>query len=410
MVRPDGTSWDILISGAPVRDESGQVVGAVSMFTDITRRKQAEDALGEQKALLQSERDLLQTVMENTRGHLAYLDPDFNFVMVNSTYARGCGHTVAELIGKNHFDLFPNEDNQVIFEKVRDTGEPVQYLAKPFEFVDQPERGVTYWDWTLVPVKDASRRVQGLVLSLMDVTEQKRAEEELREHREDLNRAQAVARTGSWRLDVRRNELRWSDETYRMFGIPQGAPLTYESFLATIHPDDREYVDREWTAAMSGQPCDIEHRIVVGDTIKWVRERAELEFDSDGMLVGGFGTVQDVTERRQIQEAVDREHRRLQTLVDTSPVGIVLVDASRRLVLVNREAQRLVGAPVAGGARPQPRRERESRAFQHPPRRRSRHSRRSGRRTCLRRRRRDCRRHRRPAGHHSPGGTGQAAP
>ena len=105
-----------------------------------------------------------------------------------------------------------------------------------------------------------------------------RAEEALRESRQDLNRAQAVAHIGSWRLNVQRNELTWSDENWRIFGVPRGTPLTYETFLGTIHPDDRDYVHEKWSAALARAPYDIEHRIVVGGTVKWV-QRAELEFD-----------------------------------------------------------------------------------------------------------------------------------
>jgi signal transduction histidine kinase len=68
--------------------------------------------------------------------------------------------------------------------------------------------------------------------------------------------------------------------------------------LDTVHPDDREYVDRNWKASLCGEPYDIEHRILVGKDVKWVRERAELEFGGDGRLLGGFGTVQDITARK----------------------------------------------------------------------------------------------------------------
>jgi PAS domain S-box-containing protein len=145
-----------------------------------------------------------------------------------------------------------------------------------------------------------------------NITERKWAEEALRESRKDLNRAQAVAHTGSWRMDVQQNALLWSDETYRIFGIPPGTPLTYETFLSAVHPEDKEYVDRKWTAALNGEPYDIEHRIVVGDTVKWVRERAELEFDHQGRLRGGFGTVQDITGRKLTEEALKRQQIILQ--------------------------------------------------------------------------------------------------
>jgi PAS domain S-box-containing protein len=151
-----------------------------------------------------------------------------------------------------------------------------------------------------VPLKNVDGSVSKLVV-FRDITNRKQAEQALRENEQDLNRAQAVAHSGSWRLDVRRNQLLWSDETHRIFGIPRETPMTYETFLSSVHPEDREYVDRKWTAALHGEPYDIEHRIIVDGEVKWVRERAELEFDSRGELKGGFGTVQDITERKRIE-------------------------------------------------------------------------------------------------------------
>jgi two-component system CheB/CheR fusion protein len=137
-----------------------------------------------------------------------------------------------------------------------------------------------------------------------DVTAGKRVERALREAREDLSRAQAVGQIGSWRLDVQRNVLTWSDENHRIFGVPTGTPLTYETFLSIVHPDDRGYVDRMWKAGMAGEPYNIEHRIVVDGIVKWVREKAYLEFNEGGELLGGFGITQDINERKQAEEAL----------------------------------------------------------------------------------------------------------
>ncbi len=169
-----------------------------------------------------------------------------------------------------------------------------------------------------------------------EILERKATEEELRKSRHDLNRAQAVARIGSWRLDMRRNELLWSDETYRIFGIHKGTPLTYDSFLAAVHPEDREYVDRQWTNALRGLPYDIEHRILAGVSVKWVRERAELEFDEDGSLTGGFGTVQDITELKIAGEVLRENEARLRQIIDLVPHMIFVKDRDGRYLLVNR--------------------------------------------------------------------------
>jgi PAS domain S-box-containing protein len=148
--------------------------GGISVyFKDITDHKLADDALIR-------ERNVLQEVMNGAKNfHLAYLDRDFNFVRVNKTYAATCGYRPEEMIGKNHFTLYPDSENETIFTRVRDTGEAFEVHDKPFVFPDNPERGVTYWDWTLSPVKNDSGEVTGLVLSLFDTTSRKKAEDDL---------------------------------------------------------------------------------------------------------------------------------------------------------------------------------------------------------------------------------------
>jgi PAS domain S-box-containing protein len=140
-------------------------------------RKRAE-------AELRSERSLLGSVMQATDVMLVLLDPQFNFVWVNPAYAGTCRMQPEEMVGKNHFALYPDEENEAIFRQVRDTGEGVFYRDKPFVFPDQPERGVTYWDWSLAPLKGSGGDVTGLVFSLRETTRYVQAEKALRESKE----------------------------------------------------------------------------------------------------------------------------------------------------------------------------------------------------------------------------------
>ncbi len=158
------------------------VIGGRDVTEQEAARREHEALLAE----LKHERELQQTLMEHTRASLVYLDRDFNLVRMNAAYEAACQRPASEMLGRNHFDLFPNAENEAIFRHVRDTGEPVEYLARPFEFADQPLRGVTYWDWALTPVKGDDGEVKGLVFSLLDVTERLRADEALRRANDEL--------------------------------------------------------------------------------------------------------------------------------------------------------------------------------------------------------------------------------
>jgi PAS domain S-box-containing protein len=150
-----------------------------------------------------------------------------------------------------------------------------------------------------------------------DITGRVQAEGALRRAQSDLERAQEVGQIGSWRLDVRQNVLTWSDENHRIFGVPVGIPLSYETFLGIVHPNDRQYVDAQWNEGMAGASYDIEHRIVVDGRVKWVREKAYREFDDTGNLLGGFGITQDITERKQAENALRESEEQLRMLNET---------------------------------------------------------------------------------------------
>ena len=305
--------WDVIIT--PMLDAEGRPERLMAVSRDVTERKQAEaereQLLADQmtaREQLEAERLRLQTILQHLPvGVLIAEGGSTRRTLVNEQAERilGAPLSVGDRIGEKMGHRIQRSDGSVcqpdelpIMRSLR-TGETVSNEELVVARSDGERRIIVA---NAAPIRDSEGRIRDSVVILTDITERKRAETALHQSQLDLNRAQAVAHTGSWRMDVQHNRLLWSDETYRIFNIPPGTPLTYETFLAAIHPEDREHVDQQWLAALAGAPYDVEHRIIAGGGIKWVRERAELEFGADGALLGGFGTVQDITGRKEIEQ------------------------------------------------------------------------------------------------------------
>lgn len=117
-----------------------------------------------------AENSLLELLFENNHTLIAYLDLDFNFIRVNQAYALTADKDVDFFLGKNHFELYPCDENKNIFNEVIKTGKTYFAKAKSFEHIDLPEKGVTFWDWSLTLVKDNQGQGTGILLQLMNVT------------------------------------------------------------------------------------------------------------------------------------------------------------------------------------------------------------------------------------------------
>jgi PAS domain S-box-containing protein len=166
---------------------------SASVAEAVQDARLAADLLRQSEAICRSRSRQLEAVLNATHAQLALLDAHMDFLMVNDAYEKGCGHARAELIGRNHFELFPNEDNERIFQRVVETGEPFAAAEKPFEYATQPHRGTTYWNWTLAPIKSTEGRIEGVLLSLLDVTDQVLGRKKLQAITERLMRLQELA-------------------------------------------------------------------------------------------------------------------------------------------------------------------------------------------------------------------------
>lgn len=167
---------------------------------------------------------------------------------------------------------------------------------------------------------------------LVNVETRRRAEQAVRDSERLLQQAQAVAHLGSWLYDLGADELHWSEETYRIFGLPQGTPMNYAGIMSLVYPDDREEVEAAWLRALQGGDLFIEHRITVGDDVRWVAERAQISRDAEGKPLAGIGTVQDITDRKRHELAMVEATNKLRDTLGAIPDLLLEVDAAGRIM------------------------------------------------------------------------------
>jgi len=169
---------------------------------------------------------------------------------------------------------------------------------------------------------------------------------ELQARETDLNRAQSVAQIGSWVYDIANDSVTLSAEACRILGLPAGLKGSYQSYLGRVHADDRPRVERDWLTALTGfAPFNSEHRIAFGQTTRWVWQNAEMEFDANGLAVRSVGTIQDVSERKSMEEALRASESQLQCILGATADGILAVDNEGKVIQTNRRFAELWQIP-----------------------------------------------------------------
>lgn len=155
----------------------------------IIQRKQIEQELYRVNKLL-------NTVLSNTHFLIAYMDINFNFICVNRAYAQAHKKDPGFFIGRNYFDLYPDESKKSIFQRISETGEAYYAYAQPFEFAGNPAEGASYYDWSLRPVKDNFRKIEGMLLCLVNVTEAKWTQNDLIKAQKELIESKRLSDIG----------------------------------------------------------------------------------------------------------------------------------------------------------------------------------------------------------------------
>jgi len=298
----------------------------------LAQVRQDRECTEELTRSVERERHTLQTIMENTHAQLAYLDPQFNFIRVNSAYAQGSGYSKEELIGRNHFELFPHAENQAIFERVIETGEPAIFHAKPFVYPDRPELGTTYWDWTLVPARDRSGDIQGLVFSLLDVTERERAQEQTRQQNEFLNSVVESLTHPFYVLDAHDYTIKMANSATRLGRLAENTTC-----YAMTHRSDRPCEATEHPCPLkevksTKQPAMVEHVHYDHEgNPRHVEVHSYPIFDGEGNVSRVIEYELDITERRR----AETEIRELARFPDENPYPVLKVSKNGTIMYAN---------------------------------------------------------------------------
>jgi PAS domain S-box-containing protein len=158
-----------------------------------------------------------------------------------------------------------------------------------------------------------------------------------------LEKGQELGQIGSWEYDPDLNVFTGTEVSNRIYGMPNGYKAKYELLLKGVHPEDREYFDQKWKTALKKGTLDIEHRIVINGAIRWVREKAEMEFDKEGSVVSGVGFTQDITERKKAAATLKESEDKFKSLVEKSENGIFTLNDQQEFTFVNHALCEIFG-------------------------------------------------------------------
>ncbi|MCB1957618.1 MAG: PAS domain S-box protein, partial [Rhodocyclaceae bacterium] len=310
LVRPEGIRW-LIASAVPSPDPS---YGVIVAFSDITATRRTESVLARQRHLTKSILDTL--------GDLVWLKDDAGvYITCNARFERFFGASEAEIQGRTDHDFVDAALADFFRAKDREAMEKNGPSINQEWVTFAADGHSELLETTKTPMFDESGELIGILGVGHDITEARALQEALEASHRDLLKAQAVARLGSWSIDLASGQVAWSPVTYTLFGLPEGQPVDVPTFLSLVFPDDRESVEAAWRDALDTGHFDIEHRTLVEGEVRWFRERADFVRNADGWPVSALGTVQDITERRRLEDALRHQQQRLEAIIEGTNVG-----------------------------------------------------------------------------------------
>ena len=319
------------------RGDANVLAGAAHILAMVIDRDRTDRAL-------RGFGDMIGLVTENMPVALAILDREERYRWANRRSAERAGRPHGSLIGRTVEEVqgpaYPAIRPWI--ERVLE-GQPVRYERGG----ERPDGTRVDFEVFFTPMRDESGNVEGFSSLVIDVTGRKRNEAELRESRRMLERAQSAAHIGTWSTEgAGVEEMRWSGEMHRIFGLPPDAfDGTLDGFFGLVHPDDRDVVRAVFRDPFEGHmSLDLEFRIVRPDgTVRWAHLQGEFVRDPT-MPPQMLGVCRDVTERRIADQALresEARNRFLARIVEQSDDAIFTRDLDDVITSWNHGAERV---------------------------------------------------------------------
>ncbi|MFC4541254.1 PAS domain S-box protein [Halosolutus amylolyticus] len=334
----DGEERWVRDYGRGVFDEAGTLVGIEGIIADVTERKRLESKLEA------SERRYRTLVEHFPSGAVALVDRDLRYRTVGGNPVDVADVTTEEAEGEPVRDVLPPElaDELAPRYEAALNGESSEFEAASNDRV---------YNFQIVPVRGDDGDVVAALGMSQDVTEQTERERYLQDAKSQLEAATEAGAVGTWEWDIQADEMVVGPSFARTFGVDPDAAregVSLDRFIAAIHEDDRDRVEREIEAAVeSCGEYETEYRVWnADDELRWVVARGRVECDETGDPVRFPGALTDITERKRAELELQRNNEQLETLFEILPVGVVVADADGRLVEANDTAREIWGGDV----------------------------------------------------------------
>lgn len=338
---PDGSIHWLTSRGMPLHDSDGRLIRYIGTIIDITERKQTEIALIES-------RTRLGQALEAARAGVWEWDL--------KTGENIWSDEIWQLYGLQYNEAPPSFELWKTTIYPKDVGRTINAVTRAarHETALNVEYRVCYADgsvhWLMSrgrPLRDQHGRVVRYIGTVIDITERKKMEQELKERKARFKFALEATNAGVWEWDLNTDQVIWSDRIWALYGLEADSlPHDHKLCQSTVHKDDRDATFQiVMAAAAQDQEINIEYRVCHPDgSVHWLACRGMPLKNTEGGMTRYIGTVMDISERKQIETALKENERKFRSIFDHAPVAISIEDiATAQLIDVNTSWLQLFG-------------------------------------------------------------------